>query len=146
MDFLTATVLVPLWVLLLMVVGMLPLLFQSLKWLKGKGLVKDKEIVIGGEMKFIAPAKLREESQKKTKRVNEVNILKLLAVKGDQGMLLQSIADNLKIDSNMTNHAIEYLAGKKMVEVVNSMGGDKFFLTQAGKKYCNKKGYIRSAA
>ena len=146
MDFLTIQVLVPLWVLLLMIIGMLPLLFKVLKWLKGKGLVKDKDIVIGGEMKFIKPKKTNEETQKKNKRVNEVNILKLLAVKGDQGMLVQSIADFLKIDSNATNHALNYLVEKNMVEMVIAMGGDKYFLSNAGKKYCIKKGYLKSAA
>ncbi|MEJ2143314.1 MAG: hypothetical protein P8Y24_13360 [Gammaproteobacteria bacterium] len=136
-------ILVPLWVLLLMVVGLLPLLFQSLKWLKGKGLVKDKDIVIGGEMKTIAPASIQVE--KKNKRVNEVKILKLLA-KGDKGVLLQSLADSLDIDSNTTNHALKYLIGKNMVEVVNAMGGDKYFLTKVGKSYCSKKGYITTAA
>ena len=105
---------------------------------------KDKEIVIGGEMKTITPDSI--EVEKKPKRVNEVKILKLLAVKGDQGMLLQSIADFLKIDSNSTSHAINYLERKKMVDVVNAMGGDKYFLSNAGKIYCTKKGYIKSAA
>ena len=146
MSFLSAEILVPLWVLLLLVVGLLPLLFQALKWLKGKGVVKDKDIVIGGEMKFIEPTKTKAETDKKTKRTNEVNVLKLLAAKGDQGMLLQSIADSLKIDSNTISHALIYLEGKKMVEVVNAMSGDKFFLTQGGKNFCRKKGYVKSAA
>ena len=146
MSFLSAEILVPLWVLLLLVVGLLPLLFQALKWLKGKGVVKDKDIVIGGEMKFIEPVKTKAETDKKTKRTNEVNVLKLLAAKGDQGMLLQSIADSLKIDSNTISHALIYLEGKKMVEVVNAMSGDKFFLTQGGKNFCRKKGYVKSVA
>lgn len=146
MSFLSAEILVPLWVLLLLVAGLLPLLFQVLKWLKGKGVVKDKDIVIGGEMKFIKPAKTKAETEKKTKRTNEVNVLKLLAAKGDQGMLLQSIADKLSIDSNTVNHALKYLEDKKMIEVVNAMSGDKYFLTQGGKNYCSKKGYLKSAA
>lgn len=144
MDFLTIEVLVPLWLLLLMVAGMIPLLFLVLRWLRGKGFVKDKEIVIGREMKTIAPVSI--EVGKKTKRVNEVKILKLLAVKGDQGILLQSIADFLKIDSNTTNHALKYLEGKNMLEVVSAMGGDKYFLSKVGKSYCSKKGYLKSTA
>ena len=146
MEYLTVNVLIPLWVLLLMVVCMIPFLFMVLRWLRGKGFVKDKEIVvIGREMKFVEP-KTKKEPEKKNKRVNEAKILKLLAVKGDQGMLVQSIADFLKIDSNATNHALKYLMEKKMVEVVTAMGGNKYFLSNAGKKYCVKKGYIRTAA
>lgn len=145
MSFLNVNIAVPLWVLLLMVVGMIPLLFQVLKWLKGKGILNKADIVIDGHMKTIIPKRIKSEKEKKPKRHNEVNILKLLSSKGDQGMLLQSIADSLKIESNAAKKALAYLEGKKLVEAIEGMGGNKFFLTQVGKNYCGKKGYIKSA-
>lgn len=101
------------------------------------------DIVIDGHMKTIVPVKAETETSKKSKRQNEVNILKLLAFKGEQGMLLQSIADALSIDSNATNNALEYLEGKKLIDVIKGMSGNTFFLTQVGKNYCVTKGYTQ---
>lgn len=145
MSFLNVSVAVPLWVLLLMVVGMIPLLFQVLNWLKSKGILNKADIVIDGHMKIITPKKVISEKEKKPKRHNEVNILKLLSSKGDQGMLLQSAADSLGIESNAAKSAFAYLEGKKLVEKVEGMSGNKFFLTQPGKSYCEKKGYIKTS-
>jgi len=145
MSFLSVEVAVPLWVLLLMVTGLIPLFFQLLKWLKGKGILNKADITLDGHMKTIMPVKQKPESTaKKPKRQNEVNILKLLARRGDQGILLQSIADTLAIDSNAAKNALGYLEGKKLVEVIESMSGDKFFLTQVGKNYCDMKGYSQA--
>ncbi|MGD8812088.1 MAG: hypothetical protein PVH16_05075, partial [Thioalkalispiraceae bacterium] len=91
------------------------------------------------------PKVSQPESRKKPRRQNEVNILKLLARKGEQGMLLQSIADTLGIDSNATKKAIEYLEGKKLIETIQGMGGNKVYLTQVGTNYCGKKGYMQVA-
>ena len=143
MSFLSVQIAVPLWLLLLMVVGLVPLFFQILKWLKGKGMLAKADIVIDGHMKTIVPVKTKPETSKKSKRPNEVEMLKLLALKGEQGMLLQSMADALDIESNMAKNALEYLQGKKLVEAIGGMGGNKVFLTQVGKTYCGMKGYTQ---
>ena len=145
MSYLSVQVAVPLWLLLLMVIGLIPLFFQLLKWLKGKGILNKADIVLDNHIKTIVPVKSKPETaSKKPKRQNEVNILKLLARRGDQGILLQSIADTLAIDSNVAKSALGYLEGKKLVEVIEGMSGDKFFLTKVGKNYCEKKGYNRA--
>ena len=141
MSFLSVQVVVPLWLLLLMIIGLIHLFFQLLKWLKGKGILNKADIVLDGHMKTIVPEKTEPETGRKPNRQNEVNILKLLALKGEQGILLQSIADALAIESNEANNALEYLEGKKLVEVIKGMSGNKFFLSQVGKNYCDMKGY-----
>jgi hypothetical protein len=143
MSFLTTQVSLPLWLLILMIAGMIPLLIKIIKLSKRVGFLGKKWRRIDSTMRTISPA---EKEKQKSKRATEVSVLKLLAVKGDQGMLLQSIADTLKIDSNTTNHALKYLEGKNMVEIVSSMGGNKYYLSKVGKSYCSKKGYITTVA
>lgn len=154
MEFLSQQVSLPFWLVLLMIAGLIPLfikIFVRINSIRMKikrlmGGSDDEELIIDSQMKTVYPAHKNDKSAQKSKRIIEAKVLKLLATNGDQGMLLQSIADTLKIDSNNSNHALKYLEGKKMVEAVTSMGGDKYFLTAAGKNYCRKKGYIRSAA
>ena len=69
-------------------------------------------------------------------------VLKVLALKGDAGMLIQSIADNLKIKSNDIKSSLTYLEKNEFVEAVAGNYGTKYYLTQRGKNYCTKKGYI----
>lgn len=147
MGFLTTQVSLPLWLLIIMIAGMVPVFLKLYRFFKSRGLLGRKDnIIIDSQMKTIAPILKEEEGTRKSKRPVEVKILKLLATKGDQGILLQSIADLLKIDSNSANRALNYLSEKSMVESVNSMAGNKYYLTTAGKKYCTTKGYMKTAA
>lgn len=140
MAFLTQQVSLPFWLVIVMIAGMIPLFIKAFSFFKFGGKSAEDELVIDSQMKSIAPL-LEEEEGRKSKRPTEVKVIKLLAAKGDQGVLLRSIADTLQIDSNSVNHALKYLEGKNMVEVINSMGGDKYYLTKHGKNYCTKKGY-----
>jgi hypothetical protein len=145
MSFFTSQVSFPLWLVILMVAGLAALLVSLFKLFKGRWLSVKEDVVIDSSMKTIAPVQHDEETARKPKRPNEVKILKLLAVKGEQGMLLQSIADSLQIDSNTTSRALKYLEANKMVDVINAMGGDKYFLSNVGKNYCSMKGYTSTA-
>ncbi len=65
-------------------------------------------------------------------------VLKTLALNGDAGMLLQSMADKLDISSNEIKKALAYLEKNEFAEAV----GSKYYLAARGKQYCIKRGYI----
>lgn len=69
-------------------------------------------------------------------------VLKTLAVHGDAGMLIQSIADKLEINSIEIKSSLTYLEKNEFVEVVAAGNGTKYYLSARGKKYCIKRGYI----
>jgi hypothetical protein len=69
-------------------------------------------------------------------------VLKALALNGDAGMLIQSIADNLDIKRNEIKSSLSYLEKNEFVESVIGSSGDKYYLAARGKKYCIKRGYI----
>jgi len=69
-------------------------------------------------------------------------VLKVLALHGDAGMLIQSIADNLDIKRNEIKSSLSYLEKNEFVEAVVGSSGDKYYLAARGKKYCIKRGYI----
>ncbi len=69
-------------------------------------------------------------------------VLKTLAVNGDAGMLIQSIADTLEINSNEIKSSLAYLEKNEFVDVVAAGNGTKYYLSARGKKYCVKRGYI----
>lgn len=65
-------------------------------------------------------------------------VIKTLALHGDAGMMLQSIADKLDISSNEIKKALAYLEKNEFTESV----GSKYYLAARGRKYCMKRGYI----
>jgi len=69
-------------------------------------------------------------------------VLKVLALHGDAGMLIQSMADNLDIKSNEIKSSLSYLEKNEFVESVVGGNGVKYYLAPRGKKYCIKRGYI----
>jgi len=69
-------------------------------------------------------------------------VLKTLALNGDAGMLIQSIADDLDIKRNEIKSSLSYLEKNEFVEAVVGSSGDKYYLAARGKKYCIKRGYI----
>ena len=95
---------------------------------------------------------LRTAESKKSRRKNTTGsseqpyvkiVLKTLALNGDAGMLIQSIADNLNIKSNEIKSSLAYLEKNGFVEaVVGGSMGTKYYLDDRGKKYCVKRGYI----
>ena len=69
-------------------------------------------------------------------------VLKTLALQGDAGMLIQSIADKLEINNNEIKSSLLYLEKNEFVDVVAASNGTKYYLSARGKKYCMKRGYI----
>lgn len=70
-------------------------------------------------------------------------VLKTLAKHGDAGMLSQSIADKLEVSSNKIKSSLLYLEENEFVDAVAGSGmGTKYYLSDRGKKYCIKRGYI----
>ena len=69
-------------------------------------------------------------------------VLKTLAINGDAGRLIQSIADKLEIKSNEIKSSLSYLEENEFVEAVATGSGVKYYLAARGKKYCIKRGYI----
>ena len=69
-------------------------------------------------------------------------VLKTLALQGDAGMLIQSIADKLEINNNEIKSSLLYLEKNEFVDVVAAGNGTKYYLSARGKKYCMKRGYI----
>lgn len=69
-------------------------------------------------------------------------VLKTLALKGEAGMLIQSIADALNISSNQIKSSLSYLEKNNFIEAVPGTQGTKYYLIERGKNYCIKRGYI----
>ena len=70
-------------------------------------------------------------------------VLKTLALQGDAGMLIQSLADKLEVSSNEIKNALIYLEKNEFVDKVPASSGEKYYLSGRGKKYCIKRGYIK---
>ena len=168
MSFLTATFEIPLWFLVFAFACAAPLWIKWYQYLYRK-LIKssffknkfadseefDSEISILQKATDNWNASVEHELQaaelKKSKREHDISsanqpyvkiVLKTLALHGDAGMLIQSIADNLEINSNEIKSSLSYLEKNEFVEAVLGGSGTKFYLAGRGKKYCIKRGYI----
>lgn len=93
----------------------------------------------------------KTEGLKKSKHEHEANsveqpyvkiVLKILALNGDAGTLIQSIADKLEVKNNEIKSSLSYLERNGFVEAVITGSGSKYYLTTRGKQYCIKRGYI----
>ena len=157
LSFLTATVAIPVWLLILMVVAMTPFFLKLYRlWRRFRGADQPDRMHEGQSvlMKLVsirrsapsgkkaAPAaKARTDEQK----VNMGRVLKVLVSQGETGMLLQSIADRSGIATTQAKQAVERLLDKQLIEEVPGMTGTKYFLTGLGKNYCARKGLMQTA-
>jgi hypothetical protein len=168
MSFLTETFEVPLWFLVFAFACAAPLWISWYKAIFRKitklDFVRDKfsdSDVIDQEVSILKKAtdnwnasvehELKSAELKKTKRDHDINstvqpyvkiVLKTLALNGDAGMLLQSIADKLEVSSNEIKSSLSYLEKNEFIESVSGNSGTKYYLVSRGKKYCIKRGYI----
>lgn len=95
------------------------------------------------ELQKEAPKKSNLDAAYSTTELPHVKIvLKKLALNGDAGILVQSIADSLEIGSNEIKSSLAYLEENKFVEVVTGNRGPTYYLAARGKKYCLKRGYM----
>ena len=169
MSFLSTTFPVPLWFLIFAFACAAPL---WIKWyqLAYKKLIKsdffkkkfsdfddsvDEEISVFQKATDNWNANVEHDRKtvelKKSKREHDTHsieqpyvkiVLKTLALNGDAGMLIQSIADDLEIKSNEIKSSLSYLEENEFVEAVETGSGTKYYLAARGKRYCIKRGYI----
>jgi len=169
MSFLSTTFSIPLWFLIFIFGCAAPL---WIKWyqLAYKKLIKsdffkkkfsDFDDSVDEEISIFQKAtdnwnasvehNLKTAELKKSKRQHDANsieqpyvkiVLKTLALNGDAGMLIQSIADNLEIKSNEIKSSLSYLEKNEFVDAVETGSGAKYYLAARGKRYCIKRGYI----
>ena len=168
MSFLTATFEIPLWFLVFAFACAAPLWIRWYQYLYRKFIKSsffknkfadseefDSEISILQKATDNWNASVEHELQstelKKSKRKHDISsenqpyvkiVLKTLALQGDAGMLIQSIADKLEINSNEIKSSLSYLEKNEFVEAVLGGSGTKYYLVERGKKYCIKRGYI----
>ena len=166
MSFLFQNVSVPLIILLILIGTSMPVFIKLYKKFHNKfirtGKLQKKfdEVVEATETQFEVVKKAtkrissnaikknsthtdpKKPEKKPDSHLMEKEVLRVLAEKKDTGMLDRSIADMLELDTNKTNQLLRYLESKKFVEAVNGVHGVKFYLTQLGKTYCQKKGYL----
>lgn len=152
MSFLFHTVSVPVWVLIVMIGGLLPMLVQLFEVLyrltQGGEVVKEEhsDMVVWKvrKVKSTAIPKHRpvdaNRRKKKEEKADILQILRVISMKGEQGVLLQSITDNTEIEPVKLQPAMQSLLEKKFIDEVPGVNGKKYYLTLLGKKYCSSKG------
>jgi len=167
MSFLFATFAIPLWFLVFALACAAPLwiswykkFYQKFivtgilerKLRKAKKKAEEKVDVLKKATDYwdsnVVEKKKEEQQHKPPKIENTANqpyvkiVLKMLALKGDAGMLIQSIADELNIKNVDIKSSLSYLEENSFVDAVAGSYGTKYYLTQRGKNYCVKRGYI----
>ena len=68
--------------------------------------------------------------------------VKEIELKGDDEMVIKTIAHNLKEKNKEIKSSLAYLEKNEFVEAVSTGSGTKYYLAARGKKYCIKRGYI----
>lgn len=150
MSFLTQTVSIPVWLLILMLVAIIPLLLKLVKLLyrfKQGNIVKEEEsdMVVWKIKSNRGPAKPKNSStthtaqKKQEEKEDLVGVLKVLLKEGEKGVRLKTISDQLGVSMSKVQNAINKLVEREMVEEVVGMSGPKFYLTQLGAEYCRRK-------
>lgn len=159
MSFLTETVAIPVWLLILIIGGLIPLMMKLIKVFKSnkrEEITKEERdnrvlLKLRTLRKSASPSKsaaevAKEKNREKArdKKIEMVHVLKIMAVEGDKGVLLKAVADRLNIGNSKVQEAMLQLSNKKLVEEVVGVSGTKYYLTELGKNYCMKKGIIKA--
>jgi len=79
------------------------------------------------------------ETKDLDKKKNVRTVLLEIADRGDAGVLATSISDKVGICKLDASNALSFLTKNNFAEAVNSPIGVKFYLTEAGRKYCLSK-------
>ena len=170
MSFLTETLDVPLWFLVFAFASAAPLWVKWYKLFYKKFIVtgilqkkiKEASDIAEDRAKILKKAtenwNTSEEHQFETSQLQKKRqenlvseseqpyvkiVLKTLALHGDAGMLIQSIADKLEVSSNKIKSSLSYLEKNEFVDVVTAGSGTKYYLSARGKRYAIKQGYIK---
>lgn len=170
MSYLTETLNVPLWFLVFAFASAAPLWVKWYQLFYKKFIVTgilQRKIKEAGDVaedranilrKASENWKVNEEYQSETSQLQRKRqenlkteseqpyvkiVLKTLALQGDAGMLIQSIADKLEISSLEIKSSLSYLEKNEFVDVVTAGTGTKYYLSERGKRYAIKQGYIK---
>lgn len=73
------------------------------------------------------------------KKQNIRTVLLEIDERGEAGVLATSISDKLGLTNVDTKTALSYLSDNKYAEAINSPSGVKYYLTEAGRKFCISK-------
>ena len=79
------------------------------------------------------------EDIEQDKKKNIRTVLLEIAERGEAGVFATSISDKVGIRKLDASDALFHLTKHKYVDAVNSPIGVKFYLTEAGRKYCLSK-------
>lgn len=169
MSFLLSTFKIPLWFLIFAFACAAPLWIQWYQWiyrkfistnvLQKKHRTEVKENRVKEEILKKATenwqdseeVQLSSSDAQKSRRENLVTeaeqpyvkiVLKALALNGDAGILIPSLADKLQVNTNEIKKALSYLEQNEFVESVAAGSGAKYYLASRGRRYCIKQGYI----
>lgn len=152
MSFLFHSIAIPIWLLILLIAGLIPFVVQILELIyrltQGGEVIKEErsDMVVWKVKKprKIAIPKQQSTDLSKQKRKEEksdmVQILKAIAAKGEQGALLQTIADSIDLAPAKLQPAMQSLMEKKFVEEIPGIAGKRYCLTELGRAYCESKG------
>lgn len=154
MSFLTETVAIPVWLLILIICGLIPLTVKLVKVFKTNKREEISREERDNKVRWklmtlrqaASPGKTTTDVAKEKSREKKIDILfvlKVMAEEGDKGLLLKTAEDRLKIGASKVQKSMQQLIDKKLVEEVIGVSGTKYYLTEVGKKYCVKKGFIR---
>ena len=150
MSFLSQSVAIPMWFLIMMnviVILLLLKLFSLVHRFNRGDIVKEEHsdmVVwkIKSRKPAAAPGKPAADLNKEKEREKKeelVKVLKVLLKEGDKGVMMQTIADRMGINTTKAKHAMSKLVDKKLVDEVVGVSGTKYYLTQLGKDYCRSK-------
>ena len=150
MSLFSYEITIPVWLFIIMLLLIMPAflwlarLFDQLR----KGEVETEEnsnMVVFRVKNPRRSAKPKKKSatandeKKKDEKADLVNVLKVLIKEGDKGVHIQTITDQMGTSQNKVKHALERLVENKMVDEVSGISGAKYYLTQAGRDYCQRK-------
>lgn len=153
MTFLSQTVTIPAWLLILMIAAMLPylvILFKLIYRLKSGETVKEvhSDMVlwkVKTGKASASPSKSVDDfarDKRREKKADILQVLKIMAKEGEKGILIQSIADRMNSTLSKAQHAMKELVDKKLVDEIIGVSGTKYYLTQLGRNYCTSKGLL----
>lgn len=150
MAFLTQSVSVPMWFLLMMnliAIALLVKLFLLVsRYNRGDISKEEHSDMVVWKVKTARraatpnkPIAEPDRDKEEEKKHDLVQVLKVLLQEGDKGVLMQTIADRLGASRNSVQHAMQKLVANKMVDEVVGVSGTKYYLTQQGRDYCLRK-------
>ncbi|MGD8926212.1 MAG: hypothetical protein PVG20_05150 [Thioalkalispiraceae bacterium] len=150
MSLFTQSISIPVWLFILLMLAMIPLLYMVFmliyQFMRGD-IVKEEhsDMVVwkfSSPRRSAAPKKKSADITKEKEREKKsdlVQVLKILLKEGEKGVLMQTIADRMGTNISKTQHAMQILVEKQMVDEVVGVSGIKYYLTQAGRDYCQRK-------